>query len=87
MDLTPKEIEKIVFDECKIEAFWRRGLPMSVLTGTVLYQAIYNRKIFTKYYKYKVPISLIAAFFGKVIGEITYTSICIERLEQVKKRS
>ena len=87
MELTPEEIEKIVLDECKIEAFWRRGLPMSVLTGTLLFQAIYNRRIFAKYYKYNVPISIIGAFFGKVLGEITYTQICIERLEHVKKRS
>ena len=86
--LTPKEIEdRKIFTECNNEAFWRRGLPIGVLTGTILYPAIYYRRILTSYYKYKVPITLLGAFVGKVIGELTYAPICVERLQEAKRIS
>ena len=46
MELTPKEIEdRKILDECKKEAFLKRGVPLAIFNGTAIYLAINSRKI------------------------------------------
>ena len=91
MELTPKEIEdRKILDECKKEAFLKRGVPLAIFNGTAIYLAINSRKILWAkgiIYKYRVTVSLLAAILGKTFAEASYIPICIEKSKQIKENT
>jgi len=73
--------EQIIIKKLQDEAFWYRGLPLALATGT-LCSVMLSRK--------KPPItgirsfglSLVAAISGNLVGKVTYAPEMIRRLEK-----
>jgi len=69
-----------IITECRREAFWTRGLPLMIGMSTATHFLVKTNKL-SPHPRYGSFFKVVwAAFFGNIIGKISYQSRCNEKL-------